>query len=355
MAGLLVAAALGASAVRGTAQGPERVAGEAAAELPPFDLTFVPPQADGVVLIRPAALLARPEMKPVVERWNRALAAGFRELGFGPDFTVPLEAIEQIVGPFEMRKLTEEEQKQHPNGERHTVVMGMTVIRMAPGFDWRAKLKTLPPTLPCAEVEPGVFECRSGLFGPIPTKVTLPDPRTLVFTVLDHSPAARAENVARWGAAGRAVERTGMALLLDNRSGRWTAALKDDKVASQVATILGTPTHLALGLKWGDRVGVTCAAEWAVEPADADVTRGAETVCKLLGAALQLQKPADPAEQLMHGLVGEVLRSAKVRRDGKLVAADATASVRWVDVLKAIPVDEESSKKSKGEGKEVKP
>src|SRR5581483_2088331 len=65
LAGLLVAAAVGASAVRGTAQGPAATPPPTAGKLPPLDLSFVPAKADGAVLIRPAALFTRPEMKPV--------------------------------------------------------------------------------------------------------------------------------------------------------------------------------------------------------------------------------------------------------------------------------------------------
>ena len=48
---------------------------------------------------------------------------------------------------------------------------------------------------------------------------------------------------------------------------------------------LGRPTHLAFGLNWGEVVGVTAAADYADEPTDEDVTRGAETLQRLIGDA----------------------------------------------------------------------
>src|SRR5205085_10292996 len=108
--------------------------------------------------------------------------------------------------------------------------------------------------------------------------------------------------------------------------GRWTQSIADEKTAAAVVTVLGRPMHLAFGLNWGERLTATCAADWGEEPAGADVARGAETIRGLLGAALALQKPTDPAERLMHGLVGEPLRAAQVRREGKAVVVAAAAA-----------------------------
>jgi beta-lactamase regulating signal transducer with metallopeptidase domain len=355
LAGLLVAAAVGASAVRGTAQGPAGVDPPVADELPPFDLSFVPPKADGVVLIRPAALLARPEMKAVTECWNRALAEWLREWGFGPDFALSLGEIEQAVGPFELKTLTDEERKQHPNGEGHAIMMGLAAIRVTPGFDWPAKLKALPPAMGLKEVTPGVYEIRATKLGPNPLTLHVPDPRTLVFNLPGQTAAGPGDPAARWGAAGKHVERAGFAVLLDNRRGQWTESVTSDPAAAALKAVLGKPTHLTYGLTWGERVGVTAAVEYAEAPAGADVERGATVLRQLVGSALAGHKPADTTDQWLHDLVSELLRTAAVRQEGKLVAMDATSARRWVDVLSVIPVDGPPKGKVSVEVKEEKP
>jgi BlaR1 peptidase M56 len=343
LAVLLVAVAVGASAVRGTAQGPPAAA-PPAGELPPFDLSLVPAKADGVVLIRPAALLGRPEMKPLADCWNGLLAAYFREWGFGPDFTFSLAEIEQAVGPFELKTLSAAERKQNPNGEGHAVVMGLTAIRMMPGFDWPAKLKSLPPALGVKEVKPGVYELRVPNLGPNPQTLHVPDARTLVLTESGQAPSSPDDSAARWGATGRHVQRAGLAVLLDNRRGLWTGSMSSDPAA--LAAAIGKPILVTYGLNWGERVSVTVAAEYAEAPKGADVERRVAALRELAGAALAAHKPADATEQWLHDLIGELLRTAAVRQDGKLVAVDATSPRRWVDVLAAIPVDGPAKAKS---------
>jgi beta-lactamase regulating signal transducer with metallopeptidase domain len=340
LVGLLLAAAVGASAVRGTAQPPagETASPAAAADLPPLDLSCVPASADGVVVVRPAALFGRPELKSVAETWSRLLKA---DMGLDPDFGVALDDIELAVGPFEMRVLTEEERKRNPNGERHSVVMGLTMIRLTPGHDWRAKLKALPGKAGVTEVKPGVFEVRAATFGPLPMTMTVQDPRTLVLTLpLGPQDTRPGVNGVRWGAAGQAVERAGLAVLIDNRKGRWTDALTHVSGMAPAVKALGRPTHLAFGLNWGEVVGVTAAADFADEPTNEDVTRGAETLRGLVEDALKLQVPTEPTPRLIHGLEIELVRSAQVRRRGHLVTVEARAAMRWVDLLRAIPVVE---------------
>jgi beta-lactamase regulating signal transducer with metallopeptidase domain len=355
LAGLLVAAAAGASAVRGTAQDAAAKSPAAADELPPFDLSLIPAKADGVMLVRPAALFARPEMKPVAECWNRALAELLREWGFGPDFTLSLGEIEQVVGPFELKTYTEEERKPMPGGEGHAVIMGMSAIRMTPGFDWRAKLKALPPALGVKEVKPSVYECRVAALGPQTVTLSVPDPRTLVFSVPGQTAVGPGESAARWRAAGKHVERAGLAVLLDNRKGQWTESVTNDPAAAAVVAVLGKPTHLTYGLLWGERLAVTGAVEYAEAPAAADVDRGAAALRQLVGAALASHKPADPTDQSLHNLVAELLRASAVRQEGKLVTVDATSARRWADVLGAIPVEGPPKGKVSVEVKEGKP
>lgn len=351
LAGVLVAAAVTASAIRGTAQPPAAPA--AANEVPPFDLSLAPANIDGVVVMRPAALLTRPEMKPVAEAWNRLLAEYLRECGFG-DVSVPLGEIEQVVGPFELKTLSAEERKKNPNGEGHALAMGLTAIRMTSGFDWAAKLNAVPPALGLKTIKPGTYEFRAPMLGPNPATLRTPDPRTLVFNQPE-PPARSGDAAGRWGAAGKHVERAGFAVLLDNSRGQWTDQAAGEPSAMAVMAVLGKPVRLTYGLCWGERFGVAAAVEYADAAAAADFERRIAASRPLVAAALAAHKPADASEQVLHDLVADVLRTATVRQDGKLVTVDATSSRRWVDLLSAIPVEGPAKGKVSVDVKEQNP
>jgi hypothetical protein len=340
VAGLLIGAALAASTVRGTAQ-PAVKAESASTVLLPFDLTYVPEKSDGIFVLRPAELLGRPEMKPLVERWNGSIAAAIRQLGIGT--TIDIATIEQVVGPFELKTMTDEEVKETGRPERHSVIMGLAMVRMTRDYDWPELLKALAPVVETKEVKPGTFECRCPAFGPHPFTVQTPDARTLVLAVPGQPVVRTDSNAERWGAAMKRVERAGYVVLLDNRTGRWTDSLAENKEAAPIAAVLNKPRYAAFGLNWGERVSVTCAAEWADPPTDADVARGAETLRGLLMVGLG-EAPVDPTERLMYGLASVLLRDARVKRDGAVVTAEAVAEAKWVEVLEAIPMDEPTKK-----------
>jgi beta-lactamase regulating signal transducer with metallopeptidase domain len=358
MAGLVVAAALGASAVRGPAQPPAPAGGEtpAADEAPPFDLSYIPPSSVGFVAVRPAALLGRPEMKPIAERWDRLFKAECRTAGLGPEFDIPFDAVEQVIAPMELKILTEEERKKNPHGERHAIMMTLALVRMNRDFDWPATLKALAPLVKVTEVKPGVFECRASVLGPQTMTLHVTDRRTLVFSLFPGGTVDRHdESAARWGAAWKQVERAGFAFVYDNRDGRWTDSLADDADLAPFLAALGRPAHLALGLYWGERVAVTCAADYAAEPAAAG-DRDAEAIRRtLLKEFARQSKPAGTADKMLHGLVDELLKSYTVRRDGKLVTAEAKSAMKWMDVLQALTPGEDSGIKPKVEVREVKP
>lgn len=358
---VVVAASLAASAVRGPGQesaGATPPAGEAGQDLPPFDLSYIPPSAAGFMAVRPAALLSRPEMKPVAEHWGRLFRAACRSAGLGPTFDIPFDGIEQVVGPFELKTYTEEERKKNPNGEGHAAIMGLSLIRMNRDFDWPGTLKALAPLATVKEVKPGVFECRGEAFGPQTLTVHVIDRRTLAFSLTESGPVSpRRHPVAdRWGPAWKAVERSVAVQVLDNSDGRWTESMAADPVAAKVLGVLGRPTHLAFGLSGAESVAVTGAADYAEEPTDAAVASGGEALRRImLDERNGGPKPGDATDRILFGLADEFTRSFTVRRAGKLVTAEARLTTKWVDVLRAMTPGEDSRVAPKVEVREGKP
>jgi beta-lactamase regulating signal transducer with metallopeptidase domain len=336
LAAVLFGAALAASTIRGTAQAPQKT-GTESADLPPIDLRYVPEKSDGIFVLRPATLLGRPEMRPLVEKWNGLAAAACRQLGMR--VSIDLATIEQVVGPFQLKTMSDEEVTKNGRPERHSVIMGLAMVRMTRDYDWPDFLKSLAPVVDTKELKPGTFECRCPAFGPQPFTVHTPDARTLVLAVPGQPVVKTDSTVERWGAAGKGVERAGYVVLLDNRTGRWTSSLAEEKDFVPVVSVLDSPAHLAFGLHWGDCVRTICTADWENEPTDAAVARGEATIRGIIGAALKAETPQGDTNRLLHGLLSELLTSARVRRDGKVVTVEADSETRWIDLLKAVPLD----------------
>jgi Zn-dependent protease with chaperone function len=382
LTGLVVVATLAASAVRGPAQGavsapPEPAAASAVGEgttaesMPPFDLSYVPPGAAGFVAIRPAALLGRPELKPVVESWNRALKAACQSVGLTLDFDIPFDTVEQIIAPIELKTHTDEEMKKlyseqqlKENPPRHAVMTNLAMVRLNRDVDWTAVLKALaslvsvrqakPGTIEAsfvaadgqrvavqvAEVKPGVFECRAPLFGPDPLMVHVVDRRTLVFSLVPgQAPTRDTAGATRWGAVWKHVEQAGFVQVFDNHDGRWTDSLAHEPDFGPLMAVLGRPDHLALGVLWGEGVDVSFAADWAARPTDAEVARGAEAVRRTLEGRLRDQKVDDATDKLMFKLATDWVTSLQVQSQGNVVTAKARSATKWVDVLKAFSPD----------------
>ena len=188
------------------------------------------------------------------------------------------------------------------------------------------------------EIKPGTFECRCPAFAPHPLTVHTPDRRTLFLGLVPGQPLPpKGGNTARWGAAWKRVERAAYAMIVDNRAGRWTDPWA--KEGAEIIAALGKPVQLAFGANCGERVTVTCSAEWDQEPTDAGVVRMTAAIRKLLEAELKEERPGDVGTRLVLDLTAEMINSGSVRRDGKIVTVEAASTKRWLDVLKAIPVD----------------
>jgi beta-lactamase regulating signal transducer with metallopeptidase domain len=147
-AALLLAAGLLASSLRGpqlTAapeDGAEKPASASAISTAPFDLSYIPPDARGVVALRPAAFFGQPGMQKYARLLNGVIAAQLLALGKeSPGLGVA--DIEQVVFP-----LTLHYNPKAPKGQRRGMIFGPgAMIRSARDFDWHKQLGTWLPGL----------------------------------------------------------------------------------------------------------------------------------------------------------------------------------------------------------------
>lgn len=294
----ILAAALAASALRAPAhpgddaQTPVRPAPplpplpEPALPATPLALEHLPAEADGFVAVRPALLLSRPDMKPLLDAWSAQINHLLRSLGFGPGFVLPLETIDQVVGPVTLKTYSDEEMKQHPttNGGRNTLMASVVYMRMTRDTDWVALFNALPPVLQMKQTKPNEFQVTvPGT--PVPLTLTAADARTLVLGQLPGKTGGVPAS-DRWGGLRQKADQAGFAVVLDNRAGKWGAVRTEEPEVAAVAAMLGHARKAGLFLKWEERVQALVEFETA-NRADADaIAASKDTLYRTLDKSL---------------------------------------------------------------------
>jgi beta-lactamase regulating signal transducer with metallopeptidase domain len=211
-AGLLLALAAGTSAVRGRADdaGARVPDGEKAPRVP-FDLTYLPADATGVVAVRPAELLGSPEMKAYADPLNGQLEQVFRSLGIKAGLGFRVGQVEQIVSPLVFSRIRDDQ-----GGEEcRTLALGLGMIRMKEKFDWAGYLRERVPFREEVRTEDGTYYKAPKVSPPLPFLFGvwfIPDERTVVFTDNEHVRALLARKPghrpkAAWGEDWHLVER----------------------------------------------------------------------------------------------------------------------------------------------------
>ena len=131
----------------GPAAGADRAA-ESTAEAEPFDLSYIPSDAMGVVAFRPSSVFGRPGLKMQAAAADKQIADLCKFFGLPRAIGLSVGQIAQVYAPF--RITTDKTRKEGQSDIRFGVPL---VIRSVKDFDWAKELKGLVP---------GVTEARSG-------------------------------------------------------------------------------------------------------------------------------------------------------------------------------------------------
>ena len=155
IAALLAAAVVGVTALHCPAQKAEKPApagadraAESTAEAEPFDLSYIPSDAMGVVAFRPSSVFGRPGLKMQAAAADKQIADLCKFFGLPRAIGLSVGQIAQVYAPF--RITTDKTRKEGQSDVRFGVPL---VIRSVKDFDWAKELKGLVP---------GVTEARSG-------------------------------------------------------------------------------------------------------------------------------------------------------------------------------------------------
>src|SRR5262249_26476695 len=184
-----------------------------------FGLSWFPSGALGAVAVRPAALLARPDMKSVADTLNKELTRELQSIGMKTGLGLPLEQIDLVLGKFMVQKL----QVETPDGNKNGLVASLYMIRAVKDVGWKKQLQEVAPGLRGIKYRDHVYYKPPQ--GPAPQTFPtilpymgkdmcyfLPDARTIVVDtepnlrrLIKRGPVARPECV--WAEGWQKVER----------------------------------------------------------------------------------------------------------------------------------------------------
>jgi beta-lactamase regulating signal transducer with metallopeptidase domain len=200
------------------------------AEQEPFDLSYVPPDAMGVVAFRPAALFGRPALKKYAGEFDRTLRDYLGSRLKLPEGRPPrAEEIEQVISAFYVK--TDKTKKE---GQSSLLFCSLSMLRTVHDYDWAKLLKALLPGAVEVEYAGRIYYRfpEKHAFLPISTEVMkdycffTPDSRTVVIDkeknvrrLIGRKPGE--EPGQPWAKEWKQVERGLFAVVLDNSDGSW--------------------------------------------------------------------------------------------------------------------------------------
>jgi beta-lactamase regulating signal transducer with metallopeptidase domain len=327
--------------VRGSTGGNRAIAQEAAKPKPPeaaakIDLPFVPADAGMIFVARPAELLARPELKPLVSLFGGE-AEATKQFGVRP------EQIEQVTMIF-LRRAGEEVPHRGPS----LLAISAIVVHGSAGTDLKPFANIVVPH-PEEKAHAGQTYFRS-LDAPIQPAYYQQDDRTIVIGMNEASMqrylSGRLLPDPRhaWDDAWEAVAKGPVVLALDS-------AFLVESLQQPEAAVLGMFSPLWLkahshALSLNSANGITLdyvamgnsddGAEQAAKTIDALLTLGNNG---LPGFQAQMENRGGPKGMpALLAIAGEVLHAAKVERSGRTVHLKSSTDADLAAIVKNILV-----------------
>jgi beta-lactamase regulating signal transducer with metallopeptidase domain len=338
---LLGIAALAVSAVRGPAQNAgdqaeatvenkalRQAAPAVTPKRPPFVFAEYRSDSMGIFALRPAELLRHPDMKKAVENASKELKDQLKQFGLDKALP-PLDKIEQVTGCVYVTQ-----NPKAPKGARHALMATLPLVRTTPDYDWNSLIDAIKRSdtflkFVCKKAEEVHYEGKTYyrltmapmLGGGPDVCVGLVDRQTLVFAPEDAvkklfrqglSAAPAWAHRAGWGL----VADSSIALVLDNRKGKWKGMLDPDETPPKDAlTLLDRTNFACFGANWNGVLTLDVYARGLQEQDAAAVARAAK---RLLSLGLrevdkELQKPDENNDPELRR-ARQLLDHAKVTR-----------------------------------------
>jgi hypothetical protein len=322
-------------------------------EREPFDLSWFPTDALGVLAVRPAAVLKRPGMERLTDELNQQITSECKKLGMNNGLGLPLEDLDQVVGKFQTLH-----QVDTKDGKKEALVAGLYMLRTAKDFDWKSLLQSNSPELAATQYRGKVYYKSIGvaLPGIVRNRMLpylgkdmcyfIPNARTLIVDteanlrrLIKRGPAGLPDCV--WAEGWAKVERGLVAVALDCRNGR---LLSDEATAerpqSRELEILLDIEQAVWGIDGLDDFQMQgfaiCATEQAAETAykQAIGILGLTRIGFWLGS--DRKKPATELETQGMQFTSDLLKHAKLERQENQISFRTEAKINSVELLEAL-------------------
>jgi hypothetical protein len=318
---------------------PARDAGtpkEAKIERPPFDLTYVRPDAMGAIAIRPSAIFADPAMKPLARMADKGLAQLLKSLKLSADPKLSIESIQEIIGSIAIVP----GDKKH--GRDHSLAAGLTMIRVAHDFDWLKLMRQIDPKIEEVQQDgrvyyrshfPKGFECIS----PKATFLfSMPDKRTVAF--------AQGKTSAHfsWDVDWKRVEHDLIAVALDNR---WAHGLSKQELEAApfpcCTDLVQYAATMVAGVDWKDGIDITAyLSSKDYVASDRIVKETKKLIAQFLTDLDQSPEPeevpkdAREATAFQLKVYKELFEQVRVQQQGTTVRVHTRAKLKLADLAK---------------------
>jgi beta-lactamase regulating signal transducer with metallopeptidase domain len=338
-------AAFGASAVRGPAQATTGEATVKVEDVPPFEISQVPANSNMLFAFRPAAILAKPGMNPLADRFNRAIAAESKAVGFPANMAVTIQEIEQVVVSGEARKASPPPGRDwKPDEPQQGIYEDTILIRMTHDFDWPAVIRAGAAAFK-AEMTKG----RPGLYrvvtGGCAFYFQIMDRRTMCCITKDQFPPkdggedaalARAkpaaDPAAAWGPAWAKAQRAASVVALDNRKEFWTTVSGPTKPPAELLASIGRPRHVVACLDLADTVAAHLYMT-ADDSAPNQQRAKMDALAVAMLAGLRDVPTATVTQRTAIRIMREMLNGRSVRRDGTTDIAEFRSPAKLADLF----------------------
>lgn len=288
---------------------------DATSSLPaPFDLSFIPPDAIGLVAAHPSAAFRRPGMQDQCKALQGDLQNHL------PGVRVSLAEIEQISAGFSVDDIAP--LPDAPHGKR--IVFRGFSVRMNREFDWKGEVERNLPTLGGGRLEEVTYG--SSVYYkvvdiprlPASPGFLLPDRRTMVWgpepelrRLIDHAGRVPQRPAFAGGPEWEAVERGLYAIAIDNRGGRYLSNHRGTALGERLAeAVLEKAGRLVLGVLDSDRPVLRVIATCEDPDTGRSVAQTARVIVAKMGDAASraptANKPGDrraAADRVMQDLL----------------------------------------------------
>jgi hypothetical protein len=317
----------------------------------PFDLSWFPTDALGVLAVRPAAFLKHPGMERLSQELNEQITREFKKLGMSNGLGLPLENLDQVLGKFQV--LHEVDTK---DGKKEALVAGLFMLRTVEDFDWKGLLQSNRPELAAISYRGKVYYKAVGSGRPaiVGNPVFpyfgrdlcyfIPDARTLIVDteanvrrLIKRGPAGLPACV--WAEGWAKVHRGLMAVALDCRRLLGADAKAEGPKTPERAIILDL-REAVWGIDGPDHFLMQGFARCATEQAAEDAFKKIDGLLGMTRLEFWLNSAGKHASNDLEAqglrFTSDLLKHAKVQREQQQISFHTDVKVNSTELLEAL-------------------